>query len=422
MADSIALEGDGRLSGTVTSINPEGVVELRTPLASEPVLLRGEAVRKVTFSESPEPGKIPSSRIELVNGDILPVEIESLDDQQLQVVSPMAGKLVVPRTALKSMMLGIRPNRVIYAGPKAANDLKPEGPHGDNWSFEDGVLSLQGSGRLTKKLEPVRQFIARFTMEWENNPNVQFYFADPLTPSTQPADRYYFQFSASGVEIKREAVKGRRLTTIITLNRRPEQYSDNRLKVEIRLDRESSMIYLFLNDEPEGRYSDPVDNTPAAGGIAFVSSAANDSEFRLSDVEVLEWDHTGDRHRTEDRGDPKIDSLIEKRGDRFGGSLTSIRASAEGPVFSFKSDFQEAPIELPESEVSTVFFKQPEAKPEEAFHPFALKLRGDGVLQVSACSFPGDRIEVVHPLLGPLTFSRNGVTALERMEKKGGRP
>ena len=91
-------------------------------------------------------------------------------------------------------------------------------------------------------------------------------------------------------------------------------------------------------------------------------------------------------------------------------------------MFSFKSDFQEAPIELPETEVSTIFFQQPAETAIEVFHPFALRLLGDGILRVSSCSFPGDRIEAVHPLLGPLSFSREGVMALERLEDKGGKP
>jgi len=421
-ADSISLNGDARLSGTVRSISQEGVVELVSPMAAEPVLLKGEAVRKVTFSDAAKIGKIPGSRVELVNGDVFPVEIESLDDKELLAVSPVAGKLRIPRPVLKSLMLGIHPNRVIYSGPKSEGDMKAEGRNAENWSFDEGVLSIEGQGRVSKKLEVGEQFIARFTIGWTNHPAVQFYFADPLSPEHQVADRYYFQFTSSGIEIKRESTKGRRFTSIVTLNRRPDQYPGRQLKVEIRLDRASSMLYLFLNDEPEGRFKDPIPEPPVGDGIAFMSNGGNESELRISDVELLEWDHNGDRHRTEDRGDPKTDSLIEKRGDRFGGELISIQPGKDGPLFLFKSDFQDAPIEMPEAEVSTVFFKQtePVAKPE--FHPFALRLRGDGLLRVSTCSFPGEKIEALHPLLGPLTFSRDGVTALERMAEKGGTP
>lgn len=421
-ADHIALAGEGRLSGTVRSISAEGVVELESPLAAEPVLLHAEAVRKVTFSDDEEKGKVPASRVELNNGDVLPVEIESLDEKELTAVSPVAGRLVIPRSALKSLLLGIHPDRVIYPGKKSLEDMKPEGAQAENWSFDEGVWTVDGPGRMVKKLDPLKQFVTRFTLEWHNNPAFQFYFADPLLPQHQASDRYYFQFTAAGIEIKRESSKGRRFISLMALNRRPDQYAGSRLKVEIRVDRGNSLLYLFLNDEPEGRFSDPSESPPEGGGIAFSSTAGNEAQLSISGVEIAEWDRNGDRHRTEDRGDVRTDAMIEKQGDRFGGRLLSIKPGPEGPVFSFKSDFQEAPIELPESEVSTVFFTQPEDPPKEVFHPFALRLRGQGVIRVSSCSFPAGKIEATHPLLGPLVLSREGVTALERLEEKGGNP
>lgn len=423
LADQITLSGEGRLSGTVSSINDEGVVSLESPLAAEPILLRAEAVRKVTFSEPETVEKLPTSRLELVNGDMLPVSVESLDENEIQVVSPVVGKLTVPRASLKSLLLGIHPSKVLYAGPKSDGDFKAEGAQAANWSFDDGYLSVEGQGRVTRNTHLPKQFALKFTIDWHHMPQFQFYFADPLTPQHQAADRYYFQFNPSGVEIKRESTKGRRYTSITgPLNRRPDRYLENRLKVEIRVDRENAMLYLFLNDEPEGRFKDPLEGVPMGGGLSIVSSAGNDTETRVSHIQVLEWDHDGDRHRTENRGDPADDALIERRGDRFGGRLLSIRQAPGGPVFSFKSDFQDAPIELPESEISAIFFRQDGAAPEAGGNPFALRMRGDGLLRVTSCSFPGDRIEAVHPLLGALVFSKNGVSALERIPEKGRKP
>lgn len=422
-ADTISLSGEGRLSGTVRSINRDGVVELVSPLAAEPILLKAEAVRQVAFGEEQRGQNVPTSRVELNNGDILPVEVESLDDQQLAVISPVAGKLLIPRASLKSLVMGIRPKRVIYPRGKSLEDMKPEGPQGDNWSFDEGVWSVEGQGRLVRKLETPKQFSTKFSLSWNGAPSFQFYFADPLLPLQQPADRYLFQFGNAGIEVKRESSKGgRRFTTLLSLNRRPDQYPGNHLAVEIRVDRVNSILYLFLNDEPEGRFGDPVGSPPEGGGIAFASTAGNETHMSISDVEIAEWDHAGDRYRTEDRGEAKVDSLIEKQGDRFGGSLLSIKPGPSGPLFSFKSDFQDAPIELPESEVSTVFFKETGEKVDKVFHPFALRLRGQGVIRVSSCSFPGDTIHAIHPLLGEMVLKREGVTALERLEQNGGTP
>jgi len=422
-ADKIVLEGDARMTGTVSSIAEGGVVELVTPLSPEPVLLKGEGVSKVIFSEAPLAEKLPAGRIELINGDVLPVAIETLDETQLTAVSPVAGRLVIPRKSLKALHLGVFPNRVIYAGPTGPQSWIRDGANAENWEFEDGVIAMHGSGKMSRKLATPQQFIVKFRLNWRVNPNFQFSFADPLLPQNQTSDRYYFQYGSAGVEIKRESTTGRRYTTIVMLNRTPDQYVGNEMEVEIRVDRAKSMLALYINGEPEGKYNDPVLPAPNGQGISIVSNSNEDSGHELREIEILEWDDAGDRHRTEDRGDATKDALIERRGDRFGGKLLSILPSPDGALFSFKGDFQEQPIELPDSEVSTVFFsEQAEAASATGPNPFLLRLRGDGTLRVSSCSFSGDRIEAVHPLLGPVSLTREGVAALERAElsEKGG--
>lgn len=421
--DQISLTGEGRLSGTVRSINNEGVVELVSPLANESLFLKAEAVKSVKFGREDTGEGVPTARVELQNGDILPIEIETLDDRQLMAMSPVAGKLTIPRESLKTLSFGIYPNQVIYPKNKSIEDMKPEGAGEDNWSYDDHSWSVEGLGRLTKKLEPLDQFSAKFTLEWDGNLSFQFSFADPLLPHGQISDRYYFQFGSGGIEVIREASKEkRRKTTLFSLNRRPEQFTDHRLKVEIRVDRTRSLLYLFINGEPEGRFSDPYGVLPTGGGIAFSSTEGDESHLNITSVEISKWNPHGDRHRSEDRGDSKLDSLIERQGERFGGSLLSIQPSSTGPIFRFKSDFQNSPIELPETEVSTIFFKERDKKMGDEVNPFVLRLRGHGILRVSSCSFSGDRIDVTHRLLGQLSLERDGVTALERLTKKGEAP
>ena len=114
--------------------------------------------------------------------------------------------------------------------------------------------------------------------------------------------------------------------------------------------------------------------------------------------------------------------MISRDEDRWGGRLLGIRKSDEaevGSVFQFKSDFQDEALEIPENEVSTVFFSgREEVKPGEAEHPFVLRLRGDGFLRLASCRFTEDAVAAVHPLLGPLNFRRDGVIAMERIEPK----
>src|SRR5690606_20580422 len=114
----------------------------------------------------------------------------------------VAGRLMIPRHSLKSLILGVYPNHVIYPKGKSLEDMKPEEQGEENWTYDEGSWNVEGEGRLVKKLEPLNQFSATFTLEWSGEPSFQFYFADPLLPQNQVADRYYFQFGGGGIEVK----------------------------------------------------------------------------------------------------------------------------------------------------------------------------------------------------------------------------
>lgn len=418
-ADDLTLADDARLTGTVRSINEAGVVELASVLSPEPLLLRAGAVGKVEFSAPESVPNPPGTLIELTNGDLLPATIENLDDKNLTVTTADAGRMVIPRVALKSMQLGVHKRRVIYSGPKNLEEWTRDGEGSRNWAFANKSLVANGPARASRNFEAPQQFILRFTLKWQGSPNFKIFFADPLTPKVDPVDRYYLQFNGAGLEIKRESTQGQAFQTVIIPPATPEQFPENQVDVEIRVDRKTSRLHLFLNGEPEGAGVDPVAKPPMGNGVTFVNNSPVGMTQEIRGIEVIEFDNTRTRHRAEDRGDPRTDSLISRDEDRWGGHLTGIRQGPDGVVFSFKSDFQEEPLELAEADVSTIFFAKPEQEAAPAqVHPFVLRLRGEGSLRVSSCTFSGDTISARHPLLGALTISRAGVSALERLDSK----
>ena len=95
-ADKLRLGTDARLSGIVRSINEQGSIELVSPLSDEPLRLQADAVEKVEFSTPAPTANFPETLVELANGDLLPVSIESLDDTQLKVTTADMGTFSIP--------------------------------------------------------------------------------------------------------------------------------------------------------------------------------------------------------------------------------------------------------------------------------------------------------------------------------------
>ncbi|MES2439246.1 MAG: hypothetical protein V4584_09265 [Verrucomicrobiota bacterium] len=414
-ADDLTLTDDARLTGVVRSINEAGVLELASALSPAPLLLKPGAVTKVEFSAPASESETPSVLIELTNGDVLPATVESLDDKTLNIGTTDAGRLTIPRAALKSMQFGVHKRKVVYTGPKNLTEWAHDGEGAKNWTFANKSLAANGPAYASKHFEVPRQFVLKFTLKWQANPSFRIYFADPLDSNADEVDRYYMQFNGAGLEIKRESTKGQHFQSVILSPRTPDEFPENRVDVEIRVDRKTSRIHLFLDGEPDAAGVDPVPEPPEGNGVTLVNSSPAGSTQEIRSIEIHEFDNSRARHRSENRGDPKTDSLISSDDERWGGSLTRIQKGADGAVFSFKSDFQEEPLELLEKDVSTIFFAQPDQKAAPASdHPFSLHLRDDGRLSVSSCVFAEDSIITRHPLLGDLKINRTGISALER--------
>lgn len=416
-ADELSLTGNAKLTGKVRSIDANGIVELLSQLSPEPVLLKPDAVRKVTFESSGVIASPPAGRVELTNGDILPARVVSLDEKALKVSSPDVGELDIPRTSMSSIQFGVPRQSAIYSGPRSLEEWTADVDGAKNWRFvKEGLLS-KGPAVAIRKVDVPERFVFKFTLKWKTSPSFTVYFADPLATDSEKVDRYFLQFSPSGFEVKRESGGAPKIQNVIILTRSPDEFPSNEVEVELRVDRKASKIHLYLNGEPEASGVDPVEDPPEGSGFVFVSSSPSGTTQEIRDIEILDFDNTGERHHSEERGDPEFDSLISRDDDRWSGHLAKIQAGEDGMVLSFTSDFQEEVLELLDSDISTVFFASAKSTDavDDTGDAWVLRLRGGGSLHVGACTISENGVSASHPLLGPLEIRREGVVALERL-------
>ncbi len=415
VAADVSLKGDAKLSGEITAIASDGTITLLSPNAEKALILSADQVERVAFGNAEKSSRLPEQRIELSNGDILPVRVTSMEADLINVESPVLGSLTIPRDTVSSLQLGIVQKKVIYSGPKGMEGWSRDESGAQAWEYENESFLATGQGTLTRDVGLPAKFILKFSFGWQNHPNFQFCFAHPPTARGARQDKYIAEFSGSGFGVFREATNRMR-TPIILLSRSPDQIAKRSMDVEIRVDRMRGLIELRVDGELMGRYTDPIEPIPEGTCISIVSNASSESGQNVRDIMILDWDDRGDRHRSEERGDGKLDSLIGRYGERFGGNLESIRAKGASTVYVFKSDFQKEPLELPEEEVSTLFFSG-QGKPSKSATTggLILGLRGQGSMRVSSCVLAGDSVKVEHPLLGSLEFGREGISSLERI-------
>lgn len=412
-ADNLTLTGDSRLTGTLHSLSTSGTLELRSPLARDPIHVKLDQVTKLTFTP---PTPLPSSsstRLDLINGDQLRVDINSLDGETFIATTPFAGRLQFQRSAVKSMQVGLHEAETLYSGPQQANEWTQSIDPSKNWNFSNDVLSADGAASSSRDFDLPERFILKASLKWESNANFLISFADPLVRTTDPVDRYLFLFNGAGIEIKRESSTPPRFQTILTRSRTPDQFPTNALDVEIRVDRRTSRLYLYLDGEPEVTGIDPLPEAPASNGITLINRAPPGSHQEIKDIQILSFDNTASRHLGEKSAAPSQDSLITRAEDRFSGQLLSILPTG---IFNFKSPIKEGPLTLSEDDVSTVFFAEPEDfESAENPTPYRLHLWDESQLSGTSCTFSEDQVQLEHPLLGRITLNRSAISEFERL-------
>lgn len=413
-ADEVKLSDGGILTGKVMAIAADGKIAVDLPIAEHPLQLRADHVRRVEFSGTNQERFEHDARLTLINGDTLPCDIISIDEQMLSVFTSFAGPLEVPRNVVTTAQLGIRPHQLVYQGPENLEDWKVE----ENWHYQDGTLTSDGRGSISRSFDELPEsFSFRFDVSWVARPNLQVYFCSDTTNSGGgKINRYYLQMGSAGIEIKRQSSTGKTpYQTIALISRMPESFKNRHVNIEIRVDHRRRMLMLFLDGELEGRFQDPLPDPPVGKTIVFQSNVSNSEGHRISKIKLHQWDPTSERHKSEDRGDSKTDSLIDNEGQRFAGSLVATQGEGEELVVLFKNPHNPDALAIPMTSISTVFFST-SAAPAQAQPPLLLSLSDSGSLGAEVCTFSADEVELTHSLLGPMRIKRSTVKTLERRE------
>ncbi|MES2997429.1 MAG: hypothetical protein V4733_11525 [Verrucomicrobiota bacterium] len=422
-ADEIRLADAGaHLSGQVRAVDADGRVEVVSGLSAAPAPLRLKAgtVRSIRFSTEDHELSHPLVRLELINGDVLQVDLHNLSDDGVEVASPVFGRVVVPRKLVKILQVGTGDNDLIYSGPRSLAEWTVRTKEG-SLEFAGGKLIASGAVSGKADFQLPQRFVLKFTAAWEDRPNFRVDFAAPDDGSGDPRNGYQFQFNSSGILLQRASPENR-TTTLTRIPVQQDQFRDQRVQVEIHVDRRASRLRVFLNGELKGECNDRVKSKANGGGLVFETMSQPGRRHEFSGISIKELDDMLQRHRDEERGDSKRDSLISREDDRWSGRLADMRTNAGRRLFSFAVGFRDEVLEIPMADVSTIFFAEAQTGHGKTNNVCTVKLASGGTLTAESCVIGQDAVTVRHGLLGELTLKRSGLTAIEWPEPAAKKP
>ena len=415
-SDNLTLDSNNRLQGQISAINQAGLVELATEISPDKILIKSGVVRKIDFNSNASPSsELSNAFVRLINGDLLPVTLVSLNETKLEVTNRDIGLLKIPRTSLKSLSLVSNQKKIIYNGPKNLNEWIGNDAAIKSWQFANDFLTTDGPASAYKEFAIPTNFSLKFTLKWKGDPSLKIFFAETMNLESTRMDRYCLIFNSSGLEIFRESSKSNHLNAVILMPwATPDHYPENQLAVEIHVNREKSRVELLINGEPKMGGIDSISNIPKGNKISFLSDAPLGITQEIGYIEISDLSDSENTNILIKPEDTKFDNLVSSNGDYWSGRLIAIDDNLKENVLKFKSDFQDEPLEIDAAEITAIMFaKADQLTNFKSSNDYALKLQDNGLLTMTSCVFLNDHVSAEHQLLGPIKIKKSGITAME---------
>jgi hypothetical protein len=430
-----------------------------------PVEFKTERVRHIILRGGRPLKSLESlSHAGLVNGDRIPGAITGIDEEQITLETACAGVLRIARRQVSMLAPNPLGGRVYYHGPFAEDDWKmrhsafPEGlpdtAAGDKndadapgrWVFSGSAWYWQnrnsGTALVRTSGMPDRAVLC-FDLAWKNRLSVAIGFhADFARPKPRDGDgpdarkaralvpgdssdlprlfgnAYVLQMYSNYLMLFRTSVDHEGNTSLerVQLNNNSLRLGETGgAKVEIRSNRRSGEISLFINDEFSAQWNDSDlvgrGDTEANGngsGFGFVIQG-NEAAVRISDVVVSEWNGMPDSARSLQVNDQDV-VLMANGTDRYAGKVGTLDADG-----SLLFEGKHGRFRFPLAEVAEIRFARDRLSPavDAPADNVVVRLSPMGAISGRPVSGNGAVLGIINPIIGEMNLSLDPAVMLD---------
>lgn len=465
--DLLSFNNGDQLHGQLSGIAAGPSILWKRADVGEDVKFKSSELRRIVLGGGRPARSLETlSHIGTSNGDRIPGVVREMDDKRILLDTAFAGTLQIPRDQVGLIAPNPLGGRVLYHGPYDPEEWvmihqdHPEGVSAVKDEAEDKIPRWKHSGTawywqnkgsgtaLARKAGMPDRAILRFDIAWKSRLScaVAFHsnFKRPTSEKAGEGDdeiqaqeriamggklhgtaslpelfgeSYVLQLYSNYVMLHRTGFdkEGRpSLDRVQTTNSSLRLGDSGKATVEIRCNRPTGEISLFINGEFVVQWSEIADEVAEAGGYAGKGEGlgflvqAEESPVRISEVIVAEWNGMPDAARSLQVDDADI-VLLSNGTDRFSGKVTGLRdgkVSLEGRYGDF---------EFPMSEVAEVrFAKSRLAKAPDAVSD-GLKVRLFPLGRISGQPLSGDgkRLRILNASAGEIDLNMDYAAMLD---------
>lgn len=460
-SDLLRFTNGDRLDGQFAGLKPGPVILWKRNDVEQPVEFKPTQLRQAVLREGRAAKPFANlSSVALTNGDRIPGTIVALDAKNITVDTAFAGPVVLSRGNVGMLAPNPIGGKILYSGPFSEEGWKVvmpseeppaqrvgvnagiKAPAGDTekpspWTYSSGsYYSRSGTSALIRDAHMPDRSLIRFQMAWKNHLALALAFHADLKPAPEvkPEEgkpvRQDFNGTQNFLKTFGNSYVLNLYTNYVILYRcsydkdgkpsveRIQSGSTNiRLSetgeaiVELRTNRQTGEISLFLNDEFAMQWNESPDNPEGyagKGGAIGFQVQGHGAPTRISDLVVAEWNGMPDSARSLQTEDQDI-VLLTNGTDRFSGEVSGL----SGDKLQLRGRYGN--FEFPLSEIAEVRFAKksltklaepPSGQMAVRFHPYG---------KISGIPSEGDKgtFTLTSPLSGKMTINLDYAVMLD---------
>jgi len=460
--DLLRFSNGDQLHGSFKELKPDRTVVWQRDDIAAPVELDPEKLRHIVFNGGQPRNRVNSlAHVALANGDRIPGEIVSLDDESAVIDSELCGTIHIPRKQIAALSPAPFGGKVFYHGPfseegwkrinpttREEDEAEAEGKLED-WEFTSSAWYWAGKSKcpaLAREEGFGDQVNLRFDLAWKSRLSLVIALHADFAPIPEAAEgekaparrpvspsdisslpRYFgncyaIQLNSSYAVLYWTRINEDGDTSFGRVQGAMNHFQmpeSGRGTIEIRCDRKNRRIALHVADEFICQWTaaelDDADGSTYHGkgnGFGFLVSQTN-SPVRISDIVTSEWNGMPDSARSMELQTQDI-LLMANGTDRMAGRVTGV---ADGHVM-LKG--RHGSFRLPLSETAEVrFARESLAAPVEGTaQSVRVQFAPLGRITGEAVAATADQLTLKHPAAGEIKINLEPAVMLGFQDSK----
>jgi hypothetical protein len=405
-ADVLQFFDGSTLRGKLEAIEPEEGLVWRHPDAKKPIRFRPANIASVTLPNAQplalEPG--PASRLEFINGDEIYGKVTGLDQNDVTFKTPFGGELQAKRNSVSAIAFSQKGFSVIYEGPTGL-DGWVHGQGQRRWQYKDGALVTNGPGILGRDFKFTGSCLFAFDLSWNGH------FSMMMNLFTDTVDRFDYHSSSYLFSLGLGYINAQRMqrgagSFLLGQNQLPNMHQKNKMRLEIRANKEEGTLALFVDDQLLSRWIDPAGFSGSGSGIVFATHMDGPT-IKISNIRFADWD--GYSEPLDERSETeKEDWIYLVNRDQVSGKAMAF----EDDLLTFETGH--GLLSVPVQRITRLTFAY---NPEEDSAPQSSDVRaffsGGGNLVFSLEQWNGNQLTGASPNLGRVELSTGSVRQIQ---------